>query len=373
MHIPERIYSLDALRATMMLLGIVLHAAESYSVGVDLLWPKDPNTTSSFFTYLSSFIHIFRMPVFFMISGFFGSLLFYGRGSSKMLKQRFRRIVLPFVVFLTLLHPLIFNAYENLIEALGSQMMETVEFSWLPKITYHLWFLYYLIWITLLVTLLAILLRSLTRLKQVISNLFSWMFLRQWLFLIAFCLTLFVLLVWMWDFWASTPLTFLPDVKVLLFYSLFYLMGWAFFIKQELLSVVKRNGVPYLICGFLIYTLKFIFRDYFDDILYGGLNTISGYLLIFGFTGVFLKFFGDHSSNWRYVSDSSYWVYLIHLPFTLLVPSVVVDWSIPSGVKFLIVVVITSAISLFSYHYFVRGTFIGEFLNGKRYPINDKS
>ena len=67
----ERIHSLDALRAIMMLLGIVLHATEPYSLGTDALWPKDPNARGLSLNYIFGIIHIFRMPVFFLIAASF--------------------------------------------------------------------------------------------------------------------------------------------------------------------------------------------------------------------------------------------------------------------------------------------------------------
>lgn len=61
----ERVYALDALRAIMMLLGIVLHSAVTYgSVDYKTAWPlKDPNN-NLIFDLIAGFIHAFRMPVF---------------------------------------------------------------------------------------------------------------------------------------------------------------------------------------------------------------------------------------------------------------------------------------------------------------------
>ena len=368
----KRIGSLDALRAIMMLLGIVLHASESYSVAGDHFWPKDPYTTSLFFNYLSSFIHIFRMPIFFMISGFFGAMLFYRRGVKPMVIQRAKRIVLPFAVFLLLLHPIIYYAYDTLVNAFEWKHSIVGTFSWLPTIPYHLWFLYYLIWITFFTVGLALLLQRNEGFRKVIGNAFLWLFQRQWLFLLSLSILLFVLLVWMWDYWVSTPLTFQPNVKIFVFYLVFYLIGWLLFVRQESLKIIKRYGVAYALIGFLAYTIKFILRDHFGDVAYGGLNTIIGCFLILGITGVFLSFFEHNSKNWRYLSDASYWVYLIHLPLTIFIPAAIVNWPIPSGLKFFFVVSFSSVISFFTYHYLVRWTVVGMFLNGRKYALNRK-
>lgn len=67
----RRYHSLDALRAAMMLLGIVLHSAASYVAGpMGAAWPYKDAQTSGVFNLTVFFIHIFRMPVFFVAAGF---------------------------------------------------------------------------------------------------------------------------------------------------------------------------------------------------------------------------------------------------------------------------------------------------------------
>ena len=57
----ERIHSLDALRAIMMLLGIILHAAITYTTeSQGRAWPlKDPNSTDPNMDILIEYIHYF--------------------------------------------------------------------------------------------------------------------------------------------------------------------------------------------------------------------------------------------------------------------------------------------------------------------------
>jgi len=69
----------------------------------------------------------------------------------------------------------------------------------------------------------------------------------------------------------------------------------------------------------------------------------------------------------RYISDSSYWVYLLHLSLTAILPGLIADWSLPATIKFILVMTISGVICFVTYHYFVRSTFIGIFLNGRRY------
>ena len=86
----ERIHSLDALRAVMLLLGLVVHSSMSYGVNFHLFgWKiQDPQDTNFFFDILVLFLHDFRMPVFFVIAGFFGALLFFNRSPTSMIVNR---------------------------------------------------------------------------------------------------------------------------------------------------------------------------------------------------------------------------------------------------------------------------------------------
>ena len=76
-----RYHGLDGLRASMMLLGIYLHAAVAYSFAGG--WPyKDERSLVSTFHVSLGLIHAFRMPVFMFMAGFFGALLYVKRGWS---------------------------------------------------------------------------------------------------------------------------------------------------------------------------------------------------------------------------------------------------------------------------------------------------
>src|SRR6478672_10118377 len=78
----QRYHAFDSLRAVMMLLGLVIHSAMGYIVfPTDRVWPfKDPHP-NAFYDLLVVFIHSFRMPVFFVIAGFFAAFLYTTRGA----------------------------------------------------------------------------------------------------------------------------------------------------------------------------------------------------------------------------------------------------------------------------------------------------
>ncbi|MFO0910871.1 MAG: acyltransferase family protein [Isosphaeraceae bacterium] len=94
---------LDALRAGAMLLGIALHASLSFFPSY---WMVTDTRQSAFFGILFSAVHGFRMPLFFVMSGYFSAMLLHRRGRGALIRHRFRRVFLPLLVGLFTVVPL---------------------------------------------------------------------------------------------------------------------------------------------------------------------------------------------------------------------------------------------------------------------------
>lgn len=179
-----------------MMLGLVLHSALTYNVTYpgDAWSLKDPETTHIFSDSLVFLIHSFRMPIFFLVAGFFGAMLFYERGRLRMIKNRISRIVFPFTVFLFLLWPItifafgytnaIFSHQENPFEMAMEPFTDISAF--LPRTTSHLWFLYYLSLITGTIAILGILLKNTQKLTKKITKIFDWLIQRPFARIIFF-------------------------------------------------------------------------------------------------------------------------------------------------------------------------------------------
>jgi len=88
-----RLHELDAMRSVLMLLGIVLHAANPYLTGGDWL-VADPARDGAF-DAIDGVIHLFRMPAFFIVAGYFAMLLLRRRARLPFLRERLRRTLLP--------------------------------------------------------------------------------------------------------------------------------------------------------------------------------------------------------------------------------------------------------------------------------------
>jgi hypothetical protein len=152
---PERLHALDNLRAAMMWLGIVLHVAVIHLAGPSPL-PWRDNQTTPMADLLLAFIHAFRMPVFFILAGFFVALMIERRGTRAMVRNRLRRLALPFALFwppifalcgvlaLAFMHRMARGTW-----GLDPALMQTAPSTPAGPSTMHMWFLWMLLWLSL--------------------------------------------------------------------------------------------------------------------------------------------------------------------------------------------------------------------------------
>lgn len=119
-----------------MLLGIPYHASLIWAVGD---WHFD-EVDNVLVDTLGAIPSVFRMPVFFVIAGFFAGMLLSRRGTGEWIKQRAVRLCVPFLfgmIFITPACEVILQVYQN-----GSVSLELLLGGMLKlKPVWHLWFL----------------------------------------------------------------------------------------------------------------------------------------------------------------------------------------------------------------------------------------
>ncbi|MHA4843901.1 acyltransferase family protein [Flavitalea antarctica] len=368
----KRINGFDALRTIAMWLGIILHSIIVYKTVPEANWPNDSSFKLGFLDWLYEYIHFFRMPLFFLVAGFFARLVILKYGGKYFIMQRFKRIVVPFIAGVVLLVPislLPFHYYrffyvENLNKSEALSNSVDLMRKWNGLV--HLWFLYYLIIFYLLSLLLHVLAdqnkRSVTgRWERRMENLTP-----QKLGLVT--ILLFVVL---YAFNASTPpvnTSIRPNLFYLIYYGIFYACGWLMQINMKsVVSLIRYRWFLFLF-GTVLSGLYFIYEPKFRTDLKYSIAAIVTVSLLVGITGLFMKYFTRESYIWRYLSDAAYWVYLIHIIIVVTCQVILIGSSVPGVLRLPIVILTTFALSLTSYHYFVRYTKIGEFLHGKRIP-----
>jgi glucan biosynthesis protein C len=112
-----RDHHLDNLRAIAMLAGVLFHAALAYSPLAHPVFPTADRDNAAIVDWVIWFVHLFRMPLFFFLAGYFTAMQVERRGMAAMVGHRALRIGLPFVLFAPLIHVtmdwLTFHAVET--------------------------------------------------------------------------------------------------------------------------------------------------------------------------------------------------------------------------------------------------------------------
>ncbi len=88
------------------------------------------------------------------------------------------------------------------------------------------------------------------------------------------------------------------------------------------------------------------------------------WLAIFALMGLFLRYANQASARVRWISDSAYWIYLVHPVALFGVQLVLRDLSIALPLKLILTLAPTLGILFASYEWMVRGRWLGWLLNG---------
>ncbi|WP_339723683.1 acyltransferase family protein [uncultured Paraglaciecola sp.] len=388
-HNNVRLDYLDAARAIALLLGIVFHASISF-MPIFIGWAVMDISTNEAVPIFMLVSHSFRMALFFLIAGFFSHMTFHQQGAHGFLKSRLVRIGIPLVIGWFLLRPLLVLCWT-----MGTQSMRgEVEFksafsaaitslSDLPSgllIGTHLWFLYYLLLIcagVLLIRLLLGLLPSLkTRMTQLADKAITW-FCHSQFSIVVLCLPTAACLWFMQHWGIDTPdKSLVPLIPVALLYAGFFLFGWLLQRQSSLMAGFSElTWLKFILCVIsILVTLKlsaFEMQLSHPNFMLFKAGYMLSYalmmwLLVSISIGLCKRVFTAPNKYIRYLADSSYWLYLIHLPLVIGLQIAFAELAMYWLIKLVCIVAITILISILVYDGFVRSTFIGATLNGKR-------
>lgn len=366
----ERINGFDALRAVAMWLGVVLHSLIVYKSKAEPNWPHD-SVNYHFLDWLYDYIHVFRMPLFYLVAGFFSRMVIVKSGSRYFIKQRLRRIVIPFVIGVIVIVPLSlfpfhFNSFYFVqhLEVNAAVKKSLLQmFSWNGLA--HLWFLYYLLYFYGA----ALLYISVFK-QRIIPAAERITLFRNYRNSILIKLAVFTVMLFfiLYYFRFYTPPVYTgirPNLIYLLYYGLFFWFGWVMQNNTGEMKSLGKFAWVLFISGSVLSLIHFVKPGITPPVAFV-LVSFETIALVFGMTGLFIKYLHRESRWWRYFSDASYWVYLIHILIVASLQMIMLNSTVPGFLRMPIVLIVTFIITIVTYRYFVRYTIIGEYLHGKR-------
>jgi glucan biosynthesis protein C len=90
------------------------------------------------------------------------------------------------------------------------------------------------------------------------------------------------------------------------------------------------------------------------------------WMMIFGLMGLCRRWLARENPRVRYVSDASYFVYIMHMPVLLILSNTLARFALPRPVKILLLCIVTVGLLLWVYEHGVRYHWLGRWLNGPR-------
>lgn len=385
----ERLHSLDAVRAFALLLGIVFHGGFSFIPGLfPGIWATVDSQPSAVIGALLFTTHMFRMCLFFFIAGLFAHLMVERRGLAGFWVDRARRIAGPMIVGWVVVFPAISAIWTwgtaRLLHGHVPVMPANLPppaFGSFPLT--HLWFLYYLLLCYGAVTgvrsaFVAIDPRA--RLPRALDVLVR-RAVRSGTAALVLALpmgaALYLQPTWLIWFGIPTPdHSLIPDGTDLIIFGGAFAFGWLIQRQLDLLQSWARFWPQHLAAALAVTTFclsiagtspKWAPAPHNQLTLEFALAyAVALWCWIFAITGMAVQFLSTESHARRYLADSSYWLYLVHLPTVAFFQVLVSPLHLNPGIKFAMVLASSLAILLLSYQFLVRYSLIGEILNGPR-------
>ncbi|HXS34960.1 MAG TPA: acyltransferase family protein [Solirubrobacterales bacterium] len=365
----ERIHSMDALRASTMFLLVPVHAAGLLALnGYDGAWA----------TALYWLVHVFRLPLFFAMSGFFLAFLLGRRGVLRTIRNRSLRILVPLVLALITLVPLtVFVARATgIVLAPGRDAPSGMPLSLEPSFLWFLWYLLIVDSVAVAVYIVnPVLVRAVgERLRRLV------VFSPAGVVLLAVPTAL---ALWSAPTWTAEPSSsFVPVPSVLAYYALFFVFGAVLSAHRGLIANASRNAWRWTACA-LAATLPaaILFAQHIAADRSSGAGLHAAGLLIYaiatwssllGLIGLADRYLNRPWPALRYLADASYWIYLSHMPAVVLLVALFGTTALGAAPQFALVAGGALAFSLLTYPLFVRHTLVGRLLNGRRQRRHQK-
>lgn len=420
----SRIHFMDNLRAVAMFLGLVLHAAvfyNSWPLPAGKLHPENSNVLH----VIVEMIHVFRMELFYLVAGFFACLLMRRKGLKQLLKNRFVRILLPFVVCFIVLQPWwsaiqvkFFTGNQHNFWSLYfshlSEFLTIVRYEFpIGQWFQHLWFLQLLIIFLSFQFFLVLLSKASSKVRKLNKLIRKSLESKLGIYLMIFISYLILLLC---PPWADVPNIGSP-LNIVGYYGFYYFVGYFIFNSPSILAHaidnLRFNVIP-LVIGLVIIVssvstvllsapVEILRQDWslFKGTLTGGtiewsfpfmeniynfsgltrgdlnwhafsfLKSYTTWFTIIAFIYFFKKLCNNENPVWQYLSQSSYWSYILHFPLQFTLYHYLFNDYIKSPlIGFMGILIISLIICLLSYHFLVRSTFLGVFLNGRKFSMS---
>jgi fucose 4-O-acetylase-like acetyltransferase len=360
----ERQHYLDAIRVSAILLLIPYHAARYVQKG----FGEDRVVDAGVW-----FLHTWHMPLFFAISGFLAATALRRSSAMRQVRSRLRRLGIPLVIGMLTVVPLA-NFFVIEAAALWSRdqkvpVKRELTFGHVFNLTpQHLWFLDYLLVISLVAIAVWMAIQTWPKLGAAIRRGFQVVITSWWGIPALAAISALILSTKAgWVAGGSMSDSLMPVPTLLVYFSFFFLFGWLLSGQDDLSEVLKRGAWLRFVAGALIAIPGFVLfynnTDFTGNVGSAGALAENGqlrmiglfavglvcWLMLFGIWGLLARYVNRESRVLRYLADASFWIYLIHIPFLVAIQSSLAQTHLEVALRYALTVGGTLALAVGSY------------------------
>ncbi|ACU61088.1 acyltransferase family protein [Chitinophaga pinensis] len=370
---------LDWLRILAIFGVLIFHSSMPF--GAELEWHIRNKETSNLFLELVFFMHLFRMPLLFFISGTVSYFMLQNRSGGGFVALRTRRLLIPVLLaILVVVPPQVYlervtqgytgNFWQFYREMFTSGAYPKGNLSW-----HHLWFVAYLLIYDI-----------------ICAPLFVWIIsprahhFRDRLLWLAKGKRVYLLALPGMIIYASLTLQF-PETNDLVhdwcyfFYWLCFLIpGFICITQPALMDSLERNRHFALLMAFLsIVTINYfrwndlqpwdVLNSWKQDprtYAFLALRAFCGWAWVFALVGYGKKYLNKQHSSLNYINQAVYPFYILHQTIIVILAFYVVKTTDTIGAKYIFIVITTFISSMSIYHLLIRPYNITRFLFGMK-------
>ncbi|MFP4025637.1 MAG: acyltransferase family protein [Thiohalospira sp.] len=334
----ERKYEIDWLRILLILSVFIYHIGMIFNPWD---WHIKNETQYSGLSYIMSFLHYWRMPMLFFISGVGTYFALGKRKIGAYVKERTHRLIIPLIFGIFLLVPI--QVYIERIEQYSSLwdfylhifdgIYPSGNFSW-----HHLWFLVYLFFCSMLI---IPFIRFYQSKKSIKFKLLLRKIIHSRFGLYLFSIPLIISQIILRPYFPEETHDFVNDWAYLALDFLYFLYGFILLSNDMYIKEIysKRHGM--MIMAVLFTAIMYSAPHLFSKEIAGTVWDISGLFLswflclsLVGYSQDWLRI----DNKWRKIGNEMiYPFYLLHQPVIVFLGYYIVQFETNDFLKFIIV------------------------------------
>lgn len=357
---PTRVRYIDSGRALASFAGIIYHVAmifcSSWVVSV-----SEENRIYGLGIY-TSYINLFRMPLFLFISGYFSISVLNRKGVKKFLHNRIMRIGVPLASTMIVLNTLQFYFCSYLLKGRHIGWMKPLM-PWSSNFNFlHAWYLYYILVFSGVLLIIDY--------KKIITNKIKKLgnYNPYFLDVVILIFTIGISMVGL-VIYKIHPMTHpLIDIIDMTIYLPFFLIGYVCYVNKNLMlqliiNIDKKRVIYFCIMIVVsMLTLAMLGDNYKYPSFF--INLVCRYYSLLIVINLLQRFLNKENKVIDYMAKSSYGVYIFHQPVIVVLGYIYIKYysNIPPYIGF--IAVLTASI-IFTYlieWVLIKKTKLGKFL-----------